>query len=87
MAHQYANALIANKQLTEATRYLREQSQLYRQDAQIQELLAKAYAAQGRQALQHMALAEFTEPAACQQLLFNWISHAKRRMRNSMSTQ
>ena len=58
MAYQYANALIADKQLAEAAAYLREQSQLYRQDADIQDLLAKAYAAQGKQALQHMALAE-----------------------------
>ena len=58
MAHQYANTLIANKQLPQATLYLREQARLYRQDAEIQDLLAKAYAGQGKQALQHMALAE-----------------------------
>ena len=38
--------------------YLRDQAQLYRSDAQIQQLLAKAYAEQGKQALQHLALAE-----------------------------
>ena len=58
MAYQYANALIADKRVVEAAAYLREQSQLYRQDADVQDLLAKAYSAQGKQALQHMALAE-----------------------------
>jgi predicted Zn-dependent protease len=31
---------------------------MYRQDAKLQNLLAKVYAAQGKQALQHIALAE-----------------------------
>ncbi len=42
----------------DAVAYLRDQAQLYRQEPQIQDLLAKAYATQGKQALQHMALAE-----------------------------
>jgi predicted Zn-dependent protease len=42
----------------DAVRYLRDQAQLYRQEPQLQDRLAKAYAAQGKQALQHMALAE-----------------------------
>ncbi|WP_395824492.1 M48 family metalloprotease [Collimonas sp.] len=72
-AHQYARVLIASKRLTEATSYLREQAQLYRKDADVQELLARAYSAQGRRALQHMALAESyvltgSVPAALDQL-------------------
>ncbi len=58
MARQYADALIAAGRLDEALRYLRDQAQLYRQEPQLQEKLAKAYAAQGKQALQHLALAE-----------------------------
>jgi predicted Zn-dependent protease len=47
--------------------------QLYRQEPQLQDQLAKAYAAQGKQALQHLALAEFyalngSLPAALDQL-------------------
>jgi predicted Zn-dependent protease len=57
-ARQYADALLAVKRYDEATAYLRDQAQLYRSDAQIQQRLAKVYAAQGKQALQHMALAE-----------------------------
>ncbi|MFC5474630.1 M48 family metalloprotease [Paraherbaspirillum soli] len=73
VAHQYAKALIAGKRLDEAGRYLREQAQLYRQDADVQNLLAQAYSAQGKQALQHMALAESyaltgSVPAALDQL-------------------
>lgn len=73
LVHQYAKVLIAGKRLDEATRYLREQAQLYRQDADVQNLLARAYAAQGKLALQHMALAESyvltgSVPAALDQL-------------------
>jgi predicted Zn-dependent protease len=57
-ARQYAEALTAARRYDEAVAYLRDQAQLYRSDAQIQGLLAKAYAAQGKQALQHLALAE-----------------------------
>ena len=39
-------------------RFLRDQAQLYRSDVEVQQHLAGAYAAQGKQALQHMALAE-----------------------------
>jgi predicted Zn-dependent protease len=38
--------------------FLRDQAQLYRSDIDVQDHLAKAYSAQGRQALQHLALAE-----------------------------
>lgn len=73
IARQYANALLAAGRYPDATRYLRDQAQLYRQEPQLQELLAKAYAAQGKQALQHLALAESYSlsgvlPAALDQL-------------------
>ncbi|MDB5824820.1 MAG: family metallopeptidase [Herminiimonas sp.] len=58
IALQYADALLASRQADEAVRYLRDQAQLYRADPRVQDRLAKAYSAQGKQALQHMALAE-----------------------------
>jgi len=58
IARQYADALISARRYDVAVAYLRDQAQLYRADAQVQQLLAKVYAAQGKQALQHMALAE-----------------------------
>jgi predicted Zn-dependent protease len=58
LARQYAEALIANGRLEQATAYLREQVQQYRRDPKLQELLAKSYAGQGKLALQHIALAE-----------------------------
>ena len=58
IARQYADGLIAIGRYDEAVAYLRDQVQLYRQEPQLQDQLAKAYAAQGRQALQHLALAE-----------------------------
>lgn len=72
-ARQYAEALIANARYDQATSYLRDQAQLYRHENAIQDLLAKAYAGQGKQALQHLALAEFyvlsgSLPAALDQL-------------------
>jgi predicted Zn-dependent protease len=74
IAHQYADALIAAGRHEDAIRYLRDQAQLYRQEPQLQDRLAKAYAAQGKQALQHLALAESyalsgSLPAALDQLL------------------
>jgi predicted Zn-dependent protease len=57
-AMQYADALTASGKNDEAVRFLREQAQLYRSDVEVQEHLARAYAAAGKQALQHMALAE-----------------------------
>jgi len=59
IAHQYADAMIDNGKLAEATTYLRDQAQSYRQEERLHELLAKAYAAQGKLALQHIALAEY----------------------------
>lgn len=58
IARQYAEAMIASGRLDEAVAYLRDQAQLYRQEPKLYEQLAKAYAAQGKQALQHLALAE-----------------------------
>ncbi|MFI4940080.1 MAG: M48 family metalloprotease [Burkholderiales bacterium] len=58
IALQYADCLMAEGRNGDAVIYLRDQAQLYRQEPQIQQRLAKAYAAEGRQALQHMALAE-----------------------------
>jgi beta-barrel assembly-enhancing protease len=74
LARQYADVLIAAGRDQEATRYLRDQIQIYREEPQLQDQLAKAYAAQGKQALQHMALAESyaikgSLPAALDQLL------------------
>ena len=57
-AMQYADALTASGKSDEAVRFLRDQAQLYRSDIDVQEHLARAYAAAGKQALQHMALAE-----------------------------
>ncbi|MGV7207795.1 M48 family metalloprotease [Oxalobacteraceae bacterium A2-2] len=58
LAHQYAEALIADGQLEAAGAYLRDQVQLYREDPDAYDLLAQTYAEQGKKALQHMALAE-----------------------------
>ena len=58
IARQYADALIATGRHDEAIVHLRDQLLLYRQEPQLQALLAKAYAAQGKDALQHIALAE-----------------------------
>ncbi len=58
IARQYADALIVNGKLDEAGRFLREQVLLYREEPKLHELLAKTYAAQGKIALQHLALAE-----------------------------
>lgn len=73
IARQYADALIAGGRYDDATQYLRDQAQLYRQEPQLQDLLAKTYAAQGKQALQHLSLAESyalsgSLPAALDQL-------------------
>ena len=58
IAHQYGEALIAAGELEKAGAYLRDQVQLYREDPDAYDLLAQAYAKQGKMALQHMALAE-----------------------------
>jgi beta-barrel assembly-enhancing protease len=58
IARQYAETLMAAGRYNDAVDYLRDQTQQYRQEPQLQTLLAKAYAGLGRQALQHLALAE-----------------------------
>ena len=58
IAHQYGEALIAAGEHEKAAAYLRDQVQLYREDPDSYDLLAKAYAEQGKIALQHIALAE-----------------------------
>jgi predicted Zn-dependent protease len=73
IAHQYAQALLAAGRAQDASNYLRDQVQMYRQDQLAYKLLAQAYAAQDRQAQQHMALAESyvlngSLPAALEQL-------------------
>jgi len=59
IARQYADAMIVNGKTAEATTFLRDQTQLYREEPKLHELLAKAYAAQGKRALQHISLAEY----------------------------
>ena len=58
IARQYAEAMLMAGRLEEAGRYLRDQVQLYREEPKLYDLLARTYAAQGKMALQHMALAE-----------------------------
>lgn len=58
IARQYAEAMIAADRVAEAITFLREQARLYREEPQLYDLLAKAYAAQGQRARQHMALTE-----------------------------
>ncbi len=73
LSMQYADALLANGKKEEAVTFLRDQAQLYRDDAGVQRALARAYAEAGRQAQQHMALAEYYAltgalPSALEQL-------------------
>jgi predicted Zn-dependent protease len=58
IAHQYGEAMLAAGQLEEAAVYLRDQAQLYREDIEIYDILARVYSQQGKLALQHIALAE-----------------------------
>lgn len=72
-ARQYADALIAAGKLDQAGAFLRDQVQQYREEPKLYDKLAKTYAAQGKIALQHMALAESyvltgAVPAAVDQL-------------------
>ena len=75
IARQYAEAMIAAGKLDDAAAYLRDQVQQYREEPTLYDQLAKTYAAQGKLALQHMALAESyvlsgALPAAVDQLNF-----------------
>jgi predicted Zn-dependent protease len=58
LARQYADAMVADGKLEPAAQFLRDQVQQYRAEPKLYEKLAKTYAAQGKIALQHMALAE-----------------------------
>jgi predicted Zn-dependent protease len=58
IARQYADAMIASGKLDDAAHFLRDQVQLYREEPKLYDLLAKTYSAQGKIALQHIALAE-----------------------------
>lgn len=58
LAYQYVDALLANDQTEQAAAYLRDQVSLYRSDSKLYNELAKIYATQGKQAAQHLALAE-----------------------------
>jgi predicted Zn-dependent protease len=58
IAQQVADALIAAGRSAEASVYLRDQIQLYRQEPKLHQQLAQTYALQGKLALQHMSLAE-----------------------------
>lgn len=74
LARRYADTLLAVGRSDEAIAYLRDQAQLYRQEWALQDQLAQAYSAQGKLALQHLALAESyalqgTLPAALDQLV------------------
>jgi predicted Zn-dependent protease len=73
LARQYADAMIAAGKLDKAGAFLRDQVQQYREEPKLYDQLAKTYAAQGKIALQHMALAESyvlsgAVPAAVDQL-------------------
>jgi predicted Zn-dependent protease len=78
IAHQYADTLIAAGRYEEAVQYLRDQVQLYRHETQLQDRLAKVYAAQGKQALQHMALAESYALAGSLHAALDQLSIARR---------
>jgi predicted Zn-dependent protease len=73
LARQYAETMIAAGKLEGAAQFLRDQVREYREEPKLYNQLAKAYAAQGKIALQHMALAESyvlsgATPAAVDQL-------------------
>jgi predicted Zn-dependent protease len=73
VAMLYADCLLASGKKEEATLFLRDQTQLYRQDTSIYLALARSYAEQGKLALQHMTLAEYytlagSLPTALEQL-------------------
>lgn len=73
LVYQHAEILLRADRAGDAALFLREQLSLYRHEVTLQNLLAKAYEAQGKQALQHIALAEAYAiegalPAALQQL-------------------
>ena len=78
IARQYADALIVNGKLDQATAFLREQALAYREDAKLHELLARAYAAQGKLALQHLSLAEYYAISGGNQAALDQLSIARK---------
>ncbi|MFZ6692251.1 M48 family metalloprotease [Undibacterium sp. SXout20W] len=58
LVYQYVDALLYAKNEEVAGIFLRDQIIMYRQDAKLQKLLAKVYEVQGKQSLQHIALAD-----------------------------
>ena len=58
LARRYADTLLAAGRTDDAIAYLRDQTQLYRQESALQDQLAKAYSIKGKLTLQHLALAE-----------------------------
>jgi beta-barrel assembly-enhancing protease len=58
IGQQVADALIAAGRNAEASDFLRDQIQLYRQEPKLHQQLAKTYSLLGKRALQHMSLAE-----------------------------
>jgi predicted Zn-dependent protease len=73
ITRQYAKSMLAAGQLEQAALFLREEVRLYREEPKLYELLAETYARQGKQTLQHLALAESyvlsgAVPAAVDQL-------------------
>jgi len=58
LVYQYVEALLDAKKEEAAGVFLRDQIVMYRQDAKLQNLIARVYEAQGKQAAQHIALAE-----------------------------
>jgi predicted Zn-dependent protease len=58
IAHLYAEAMIAAGKYDEASLYLRDQAQLYREEPEVYDYQAQVYSKQGKIALQHIALAE-----------------------------
>ncbi|AZP10990.1 M48 family metalloprotease [Undibacterium parvum] len=58
LVYQHAETLLTANRAEDAALFLRDQLSLYRHEVALQNLLAKSYEAQGKQALQHIALAE-----------------------------
>lgn len=58
IAWQYADAMIKGGKYEDANRFLRDQLQMYRNEPELHDFLAQAYAKQGKIALQHISLAE-----------------------------
>lgn len=55
---QYSDAMIKGGKYEDASRFLRDQLQMYRREPELHDYMAQAYAKQGKIALQHISLAE-----------------------------